>query len=89
MSKAIYSDLERSYGSYVLVDANRLQYMSTSQKVQMAKELGDRGMLTINEMRELFNYPPIENGDQAVIRGEYYSLDDKIGGEDEQDNEEL
>ena len=89
MSKAIYSDLERSYGSYVLVDANRLQYMSTSQKVQMAKELGDRGMLTINEMRELFNYPPIENGDTAVIRGEYYSLDEKVGGNDEQDNEEL
>lgn len=85
MSKAIYSDLERSYGSYVLVDANRLQYMSTSQKVQMAKELGDRGMLTINEMRELFNYPPIENGDQGVIRGEYYSLDDKIGQEQEED----
>ena len=85
MSKAIYSDLERSYGSYVLVDANRLQYMSTSQKVQMAKELGDRGMLTINEMRELFNYPPIENGDTAVIRGEYYALDDKIGQEDEED----
>lgn len=85
MSKAIYSDLERSYGSYVLVDANRLQYMSTSQKVQMAKELGDRGMLTINEMRELFNYEPLPNGDQAVIRGEYYSLDDKIGQEEEED----
>ena len=84
MSKAIYSDLERSHGSYVLVDANRLQYMSTTQKVQMAKELGDRGMLTINEMRELFNYPPIENGDTAVIRGEYYALDDKIGQEEEE-----
>lgn len=86
LSKAIYTDLERSYGSYVLVDANRLQYMSTSQKVQMAKELGDRGMLTINEMRELFNYPPIENGDTAVIRGEYYSLDDKIGEDNGTEN---
>ena len=90
MSKAIYSDLERSYGSYVLVDANRLQYMSTSQKVQMAKELGDRGMLTINEMRELFNYPPIPNGDQAVIRGEYYSIDEKLGENNgDEDNQEL
>lgn len=90
MSKAIYSDLERSYGSFVLVDANRLQYMSTSQKVQMAKELGDRGMLTINEMRELFNYPPIENGDQAVIRGEYYSIDEKLGENNgDEDNQEL
>jgi len=90
MSKAIYSDLERSYGSYVLVDANRLQYMSTTQKVQMAKELGDRGMLTINEMRELFNYPPIPNGDQAVIRGEYYSIDEKLGENNgDEDNQEL
>lgn len=90
MSKAIYSDLERSYGSYVLVDANRLQYMSTTAKVQMAKELGDRGMLTINEMRELFNYPPIPNGDQAVIRGEYYSIDEKLGENNgDEDNQEL
>lgn len=81
MSKAVFTDLERSYGSYVRVDANRLQYMSTTAKVQMAKELGDRGMLTINEMRELFNYPPIPNGDQAVIRGEYYSVDEKLGEE--------
>ena len=87
MSKAIYTDLERSYGSYVRVDANRLQYMSTTAKVQMAKELGDRGMLTINEMRELFNYPPIENGDTAVIRGEYYSIDDKLGEQEVQADE--
>ena len=87
MSKAIYTDLERSYGSYVRVDANRLQYMSTTAKVQMAKELGDRGMLTINEMRELFNYPPIPNGDTAVIRGEYYSIDDKLGEQEVQADE--
>lgn len=85
LSKAIYTDLERSYGSYVLVSANRLQYMSTTSKVAMAKELGDRGMLTINEMRELFNYPPIPGGDTSVIRGEYYNLEDKIGGTDEQE----
>lgn len=85
LSKAIYTDLERSYGSYVLVSANRLQYMSTTSKVAMAKELGDRGMLTINEMRELFNYPPIPDGDVSVIRGEYYNLEDKIGGTDEQE----
>lgn len=84
-SKAVYTPLERSYGNYVLVNANRLQYMSTSAKVQMAKELGDRGMLTINEMRELFNYAPLPNGDTAVIRGEYYSVDDKLGEQSEQE----
>lgn len=79
MSRAIYTDDERSYGNHVYVNANRLQYMSISEKVSMAQQLGDRGILTINEIRELFNYTPLEDGDVAVIRGEYYTLDEKLG----------
>lgn len=79
MSRAIYTDEERSYGNHVYVNANRLQYMSINEKVSMAQQLGDRGILTINEIRELFNYSPLEDGDVAVIRGEYYTLDEKLG----------
>lgn len=71
MSRAIYSDRERGFGNHVYVNANRLQYMSQTAKVTVAKELGDRGILTINEIRELFNYAPLPNGDVAYIRGEY------------------
>ena len=40
----------------------------------MAQQMGDRGMITINEARELINYVPLppEIGDQLPIRGEYY-----------------
>lgn len=79
LSRAIYTDDERAYGNHVYVNANRLQYMSVSEKVNMAQQLGDRGVLTINEIRELFNYAPIENGDVAVIRGEYYAVNEKLG----------
>ena len=79
LSRAIYTDEERAYGNHVYVNANRLQYMSVQEKVNMAQQLGDRGVLTINEIRELFNYAPIENGDVAVIRGEYYTVNDKLG----------
>jgi HK97 family phage portal protein len=79
LSRAIYTDRERAFGNHVYVNANRLQYMSVSEKVNMAQQLGDRGVLTINEIRELFNYEPIEEGDKAVIRGEYYTLDEKLG----------
>ena len=79
LSRAIYTDRERSFGNHVYVNANRLQYMSVAEKVNMAQQLGDRGVLTINEIRELFNYEPIADGDVAVIRGEYYTLDDKVG----------
>ena len=89
MSRAIYTDEERAYGNHVYVNANRLQYMSVSEKVNMAQQLGDRGVLTINEIRELFNYAPIENGDVAVIRGEYYTVNDKLGQEPTQEETPL
>ena len=89
MTKMLFSERERAQGSYLIANANRLQYMSTSQKVQMAKELGDRGAILIDEIRELFNFAPLPDGagQVAPIRGEYKATDE-LGGnanaEDEQ-----
>ena len=87
LSKMLYSDEERSYGNHVYVNANRLQYMTISEKVNMAQQMGDRGALTINEIRELFNYPPLPDGDVAFIRGEYYTVDDKTTGGEKNEQE--
>lgn len=78
MTKAIFTERERAQGSYFIANANRLQYMSTAAKVQMAKELGDRGALMIDEIRELFNYAPLPDGagQVAPIRGEYKATDE-------------
>lgn len=90
MSRAIYTERERSFGNHVFVSANRLQYMTQTAKVSMARDLGDRGILTINEIRELFNYGPIEGGDVAYIRGEYKPVETLEPGEQptEQPDEE-
>ena len=82
MTMAMFSERERAQGSRLVCNANRLQYMSTSQKVQMSKELGDRGAITIDEIRALFNYPPLPDGagQMAPIRGEYYNANER--GED-------
>lgn len=87
LSKMLYTDDERSYGNHVYVNANRLQYMSVSEKVNMATQMGDRGALTINEIRELFNYPPLPDGDVAFIRGEYYTVEEKTTGGEENEQE--
>ena len=89
MTKAIFSERERAQGSYFIANANRLQYMSTAAKVQMAKELGDRGALTIDEIRALFNYENLPNGagDVAPIRGEYKATED-LKSEEEEENAE-
>ena len=86
VTKMLFSERERAQGSGLIANANRLQYMSTSAKVQMAKELGDRGVLLIDEMRELFNYAPLPDGagQVAPIRGEYKPTEDLTdGGQDD------
>ena len=88
LTKMLFSERERAQGSYLIANANRLQYMSVSQKVQMAKELGDRGAILIDEIRELFNYAPLPNGagQVAPIRGEYKATDELGGSDDTEDN---
>ena len=84
VTRMLFSERERAQGSYLIANANRLQYMSTSAKVQMAKELGDRGAILIDEIRELFNYAPLPDGagQVAPIRGEYKATDELTEGDD-------
>lgn len=67
----LFSDLEIAHGARVYCEANRLQYMSTGDKINFIAQLSDRGFITINEGRELLNYTPIEGGDVLPIRGEF------------------
>ena len=78
MTKAMFTERERAQGSYLIANANRLQYMTTTAKVSMAQQLLDRGVMTINEARELFNYAPVDDGDVRFIRGEYQTTDNKV-----------
>ena len=75
MTRAMFSLRERSNGAELIASANRLQYMATTAKISMAQQLMDRGVMTINEARELFNYPPVEGGDIRAIRGEFKNAD--------------
>lgn len=88
LTKMLFTERERAQGTHLIANANRLQYMSTTQKVAMARELLDRGVMTTNEARELFNYPSVENGDVRFIRGEYQDADGKVEEITEEDNEQ-
>lgn len=88
LSSMIYTDREQAAGNRALLTANRLQYMSVTDKVSMSQQLGDRGALLIDEIRDLFNYPPLPEGagQHAPIRGEYYMVDE--GRPDQQKEDE-
>ena len=53
--------------------------MAVQNKVRLARELADRGCLTIDEVRELFNYAPLPDGagNMVPIRGEYYNVQEE------------
>ena len=76
MTKLIFSERERAQGSEVVATANRLQYMSNQDKLQVSAQMADRGLMTINEIRDIWNLAPLQNGDRTIRRGEY--KDDEV-----------
>ena len=83
MTKVLFTFREQSQGNMVMATANRLQYMSNNDKLNVTAQLLDRGMLTLNEARDIWNMAPVEDGDIRIIRGEYYNAGDKVEVQDE------
>lgn len=71
-TRVLFTDIERTNGNEIIATSNRLQYLSNSEKLEISTRMADRGILTRNEIREIWNLAPIANGDVPVIRGEYY-----------------
>lgn len=81
MTRMLFTFREQSQGNRVTATANRLQYMSNADKLNVSSQMLDRGIFSINDVREIWNLPPVEGGDQRIIRGEYYAADEKVGEE--------
>lgn len=80
MTRAIFTERERASGNLVIATANRLQYLSNADKLNVCAQLTDRGIFSINEAREVFNLPPVEGGDIRTIRGEYKNAEEISNG---------
>lgn len=85
MSTMLFTSNERSRGNKVMATSNRLQYMSNADKLNVSSQMLDRGIMSINDVREIWNMPPVEGGDVRIIRGEYYNADDKVNEENNDD----
>lgn len=77
-TKMTFTERERASGSFIMATANRLQYMSNQDKLNVSSQMADRGIMNRDEIREIWNLPPLPDGQgQAyTIRGEYYLLGD-------------
>lgn len=78
-TKMLFTLREQTNGNKLMATANRLQYLSNTEKLQVSSQMLDRGIMSINDVREIWNLPPVEGGDERIIRGEYWNADEKVG----------
>ena len=78
MTKMLYTLREQAQGNAVTFTSNRLQYLSNKDKLDVSSQMLDRGIMSINDVREIWSLPPVDGGDVRIIRGEYYGTDEKI-----------
>ena len=76
LTKMLFTLREQSQGNKVTATANRIQYMTNKDKLEVTNGWADRGMASIDEMREVWGLPPLPDGkgEAIPIRGEYYDL---------------
>ena len=88
MTKMLFTFREQSQGNLVMATANRLQYMTNKDKLEVSAQLVDRGIISLNDAREIWNLPPVDDGDVRIMRGEYYNTDEKLTVLEDDDNAE-
>jgi len=72
----LFAPRERSGGAGVTATSNRLQYMSNKDKMLATQTFADRGLAMIDEIRDIWNLPPLPDGlgQKIPARGEYYDI---------------
>ncbi len=74
MSNMLYTQKELAFDNEVLFTANRLQYASNETKLSVSQQLFDRGILTTNQVMDIWNLAHVEDGDKRYIRKEYAEI---------------
>ena len=66
-TRKLFTRRERGFGNRIYFEASNLSYSSTSTKLAFVAMV-DRGAMTPNQWRDLFNWAPIEDGDTPIRR---------------------
>lgn len=90
MTKMLFTLREQSQGNAIIATSSRLQYMSNADKLAVSAQMADRGLMTRNEIREIWNLAPLPDdiGNQLPVRGEYYNLNDDNGGSEDDERDQ-
>lgn len=74
MTCMTYTLNEIGRGNVITWSANRLQYMTNQNKLQVSSQMFDRGILSTNNVMDIWNLPHVPDGDKRYIRKEYIEV---------------
>jgi len=66
-TRKLFTRRERGFGNRIYFESSNLSYASAQTKLAFVSMV-DRGAMTPNQWRELFNWSPIEGGDEPIRR---------------------
>lgn len=87
LTNMMFTSKELAFDNSIIFTANRLQYASNQTKLLVSSQMFDRGILTTNQVMDIWNMSHVENGDMRYIRKEYTQVDQlgKEGNENAND----
>jgi HK97 family phage portal protein len=74
-SAAVFTKREQDIGHRVKCYYNKIAYMSTNNKVELAKIATEVGNMMLNEINEMFGIPPFEGGNRRLQSLNYVNVD--------------
>ena len=77
ITNMLFTAIEQSTGNAFVLTSNRIQFMTNADKLSFTTQMADRGLVSINELRDIWNLAPLPNGLGELMprRGEYYFND--------------
>ena len=81
-SNKLFTPTEKAFGNEIIFESNRLQYASNETKIKMLRYANN--IMTMNELREIFNLAPREDGDVILLDQNHNVMDSDTEGGDEE-----
>lgn len=88
LTDMLFTPQEVKRGISIVMESNKLQFASNKTKLEVSAQMFDRGILTTNQIMDIWNLPHVEDGDKRYIRKEYTEVSklDNDGGDGNEGN---
>ena len=84
LTRKVFTERELGFGAFIEFNSDRLQFASSKTKLALVSMV-DRGAMTPNEWRAVFNLPPVDGGDVPIRRLDTAEVEEKPSGDDSQE----